>query len=146
MNQVLFGDVLIDTDDIYFSCIDEGAETFGGTRYTRVMFKHGQGERLEGEAKAAFDKWAKGRPKAGRCGECGKSLTEYLTDGLGQRVKKLTLSVTVESIDTPGGAVICLACAGFDVVMKEDDVHGWTPPPVCVPGRVRPEEQGRVIP
>ncbi|KKM80764.1 hypothetical protein LCGC14_1336630 [marine sediment metagenome] len=65
VNQVLFGDVLIDTDDIYFSRIDEGAETFGGTCYTRVMFKHGQGERLEGEAKAAFDEWAATLPRVG---------------------------------------------------------------------------------
>ena len=65
VNQVLFGDVLIDTDDIYFSRIDEGAETFGGTCYTCVMFKHGQGERLEGEAKAAFDEWAATLPRVG---------------------------------------------------------------------------------
>ena len=66
MNKIRFGDVLIDTEDIYFSRIDEGAETFGGTCYTCVMFKHGQGERLEGEAKAAFDEWAKQRPAPGK--------------------------------------------------------------------------------
>ncbi len=66
VNQVLFGDKLIDTDDVYFSDLD-AIDSFSeeGPHRTRVMFKHGPPEGVEGEAKAAFDEWAKGRPKAG---------------------------------------------------------------------------------
>lgn len=64
MNQILFGNVLIDTDEIV--CAFPEART---DEVTRVHFKNGQSKELHGDAKVAFDAWAEGRKEAGAKGK-----------------------------------------------------------------------------
>jgi len=70
MNQIALGpDAGIDTDHVQYWEMREGdSPTFAGTEegpQTRVQFRNGKEAILRGEAKEAFDKWAKGRGNAG---------------------------------------------------------------------------------
>ncbi len=89
MNQINLGpDAGIDTDHVQYWEMRDGEEpTFQGTEdkaQTRVQFKNGKEAILRGDAKVAFDAWAKGRRTAEKA-EPMSRIIERARIAVGQR-------------------------------------------------------------
>ncbi len=78
MNQVLFGDVLIDTDGLDLAKM---ADTMLVPEDVALLFKSGSSTSIDGKAADAFRKWARRLPPAGSnvdlmsrnaCMSCGR--------------------------------------------------------------------------
>ena len=110
MNQILCGDIVIDTDDVQLAIKIEGEDA-----QRRVFLRGGKTAILRGEEEAAFDLWAATLPRAGRdvhrCESCARNI-----DGMSctRRPSEETFPechVAREDETQPDPRPLCLTCA-----------------------------------